>query len=447
MIFLIIFLLVNIFEPETFFGSGIIWDLVSIVSLLAGCVYYLPLQYGRISYTPIINTRGFLLFTLFLLLLIISFWRTHNFLNTQFSFIKNSFTIALIPLFIYFLYQKKAVKTENFEKEFLKAVIHILGIFCFVNFIAFVLEPTYANVAATTFRFIGVSTKKMIFPLYPDTHPASIGSLGGFLVVLSAAYLKHVKARELKDKLLLISYIIIGLIIILMSDSRANLFTAVISVFGMYALFSFNKLSLIKYSVWLLPFSNLLFISVLQVTANTSFMSQISRSSSADIATGNSRAFIYMAANKELSDFKPEHIVGFGEYGPYGIGLTKYYMEDKFGYETKEQKLISSVTHNTALQVIFDIGYLGLVIYLLLLFAVFSQSITLFNKGKPAMILISYLLAYMVINGTSATYYGNYHPFQNYLFIILAFFVFMSSNARQIECKQDMIKSKPNDRS
>lgn len=439
--FLIVFLLVNIFEPEKFFGSDLLWELISLGSLVGGCLYYLPLRNGKILYTPIFNVRGLLIFLAFLFLLIISFWRTHSFLDSEFSVFKKTLIFLLLPVFLYFLYQKKKVEqAEGFEKKFMKAIIHVLGIFCLVNILAFVLNPTFGSGGATTFRLIGISTKKLLFPLYANTHPASIGLLGGFLVVLSIAYLRHVKAFNFKEKANLLIYIVGGFIVILMSDSRGLLFTTVMCVVGMVALVSFNKLGVLKLAVWLVPFSSLLLISLLQVVADNSFLSQISRNNSSDIATGNSRAFIYQAANKELFDFKPIHVVGFGEYGPYGAGITKYYMEGKFGHDTKRQKLISSVTHNTALQVIFDIGYMGLLVYLFLLFSVFSQCIILFRNGNKVQVLIMYLLAFMLINGTSETYYGHYHPFRNYLFVIVVFFAFLSLNAHLMISKNQISK-------
>jgi O-antigen ligase len=136
-----------------------------------------------------------------------------------------------------------------------------------------------------------------------------------------------------------------------------------------------------------------------------------------------------MAANNELADFKPIHMIGYGEYGPYGAGLTKQYMEEKFLMETEQEKLLSSITHNTALQVIFDIGYIGLAIYLLLLSTLFSQIYILYKKNKTAVLTISYLMLYIVLMGTSETFYGNYAPFRNYLFIIITSFVFITYNA------------------
>lgn len=443
--YLFVFLLIRIFEPERFFGSGVVWDLAGIGALLAGCMHYFPLKNGKFSYTPITNVKGFYIFVLFLLLLIISLFRTHSFLNTQFSVIKNVFIIVLFPTFIYFYHQYKNQDGNFSERSFILLIIHVLGIFCLANFLAFVLNPTFSSEAATTFRFIGINTKKFVYPLYPNSHPTKIGSLGGFLVVLSAGFLKHAKPLTSKERLTIIVYICVGFIIILMSDSRANLFAAILSIGVIHFLASANKLSLIKYAVWLLPFSNILFIGLLQSTAKTSFMSQISRSSSSDISTGNSRKFIYMAANNELAEFKPIHVVGFGEYGPYGAGITKYYMEAKFGYSTKEQKLLSSVTHNTALQVIFDIGYVGLVVYLLLLVSLFGQTINMFKDGKPEMLIVAYLLTYILINGTSGTYFGNYNAFQNYLFIIISFFVFISYNAylKEKKKKESLVENKP----
>jgi O-antigen ligase len=256
-----------------------------------------------------------------------------------------------------------------------------------------------------------------------------IGTLGGYLFVISIAYMKHVADIPSKLKKRLYLYAVTGVIVILMSDSRTIFFSALLCIATMFLLSSVNKLNVIKYTVWIIPFSNVIFMAFLQYTASTSMASTLSRGGGSDIATGNSRKFIYLAANNELADFKPIHMIGYGEYGPYGAGLTKLYMEEKFLMESETEKLLSSLTHNTALQAIFDTGYIGLAVYILLLLITFSQIYKLYKTGKPAVLTICYLLFYIIIMGTSETFFGNYTPFRNYLFIILTFFIFISYNA------------------
>jgi hypothetical protein len=303
-----------------------------------------------------------------------------------------------------------------------------LGIYCLANIIAFIVKPTYDTSAATTLRFIGINTRQILFPLNPNIHPGIIGALGGYLFVLSASYLKHIKNNSSWVNRRLYLYIISGIVTVLMSDSRTILFSAVLCVAGLFIITSINKLSLLKYLIWVIPFSNIIFMSAMQYTASTSIASSISRNNNNDIATGNSRKFIYMAANRELADFKPIHMIGFGEYGPYAAGLTKYYMADKFYKESKKETLISSVTHNTALQVIFDIGYIGLAIYLLFLFTLFSQLGKMSKAGQTSILPLAYIMTYIMILGTSETYFGNYTLIHNYLFFLLTFFIVISYN-------------------
>jgi O-antigen ligase len=115
-------------------------------------------------------------------------------------------------------------------------------------------------------------------------------------------------------------------------------------------------------------------------------------------------------------------------------------MEEKFLMESEAEKLISSITHNTALQLIFDIGYIGLAVYMLLLLALFSHVYKLYKKRSPSLMAISYLIVYIILMGTSETFYGNYIPFRNYLFIVLTFFVIVTYNAylykRQVQPKE-----------
>jgi O-antigen ligase len=427
--FLFIFLLITVLDPGGFFGSDKVWDAVSIIALFAGCIRYFPIRNSKIFYIPIFNVKGILLFTLFLALMIISLFRTHSFLNSDFTILKNTTILVLLPIFLYLCYQYESYKDEFFERKMVIMIINVLGIFVLVNIISFILNPTFSTESATTFRFIGINTKRIVFPLNPDVHPNTFGTLGGYLLVMSVAFLKHVSDIVPKLRTRLYVYAVSGIIVILMSDSRGILFSAILCLAVMFMLHSFNKLNIIKYAVWLIPFSNIIFMSFLEYTASTSAASSLSRNNGSDIATGNSRKFIYMAANNELADFKPIHMIGFGEYGPYGAGLTKYYMEEKFLMESEAEKLISSITHNTALQLIFDIGYIGLAVYMLLLLTLFSHVYKLYKKRSPSLMAISYLIVYIILMGTSETFYGNYIPFRNYLFIVLTFFVIITYNA------------------
>lgn len=424
--YLLIFLLVQAFEPERFFGGDIVWDLLSLSLLIIGCIHYSPLRFGKFRYFSVRNKRGFLLFYLFLLLLIISLWRTSSFLNSELSVVKNTLSIVLIPVYLYCLYLYKHKDSDSFEEKLFFVLIHALGIFCAVNLIAFALNPTFGDGNAAIFSLLGINSTKVVFPLYPYSHTNFVGSFGGFLVVLSLGYIQNVKNLSSTKKMTLWIYLMVGMVVTIMGDSRGTVFGVVFAVFILYFFIKIKKYRLLKYSVLVVPISHVLFIFTLQFAANSSFGSEISRGKN-DLATGNSRKFIYMAANLELARFKPIHMIGYGEYGIYGAGLTKYYM-NKFGYETKEKKLISSVAHNTSLQAIFDIGYIGLFVYLLLLFVFFSQSQILFEKGKLHFMLPVYFLLYHIITGVSETRFGNYSPFQNFLFIMVAFIVINSYN-------------------
>lgn len=438
--YLFFFLLIQSFEPERFFGGGSLWDFLSIGLLVTGIFKYFPVRFGKLHYFTFKNTRGFMLFSLFLVVFIISLFRTSSFLNTDLSFFKNAIMLVLLPIFIYCYYQYKEKKGKLSETGIFLTIIHALGIFCFVNLLTFILNPSFGSGAATTFSMLGINTKSVVFPMYPNVHPNSVGALGGFLLVLSVGYYRHVKDLSVRNRFILIAYCIVGFIVILMGDSRGTLAGALLTLVCLYFFMKAKKYRLLKYSVLLLPFSHVLFIITLQFAAGTSLASGVSTGSASDLATGNSRKFIYMAANNELAEFKPVHLIGYGEYGIYGAGLTRYYM-NKFGYESKEQRLLSSVAHNSALQAVFDIGYFGLAIYLLLIFIFFSQSHHLYDSGYSVFILVSYFLVYNIITGISETHFGNYYSFQNFLFIILAFYVINAFNINLVKKENGGVKA------
>lgn len=341
--------------------------------------------------------------------------------------LKYTLMIFLFVLFLYLFYQYESQKPNFNEKQLFMLVIHVIGLYCTINVISVILKPTFVNEMGTTFSLIGIHMKKLIFPLYPDTHNNSIGSLGGYLLVLSIGYIKHIKNLPFYNKLVLFFYIGIGVIMIFIGDSRGTLFGTFLSIAIMLVLVSFRKLQVLKYTVWILPFSHVIFIAILQILAGTSAASELSRGSGSDIATGNSRKFIYMGADQVLANFDPIQLIGYGEYGIKGSGVTRSFME-KFLVESEEEALIVSIAHNTALQVLFDIGYIGLFAFLFIIYFSFSQSQQLYYQGEKHFIAISYFFVYHNIIGISESVFGLYYQFVNYLFIFFAFVVFISYN-------------------
>ena len=423
MSYLVIFFLMKALRPDGFGVDTPLWETVNLLVLVIGCLHYVPIRFLKLYYTPLKNP-AFVWFFAFVLLFLVSLWRSNDFVSSGVGIFKDTVTLLLLLLFLY-LYQQHRFRRElSFSRPIIVGLVHVLGIFCLMNLVSIVINPMFGSGDFTTLSLFGLQGKRIVFSMYPDAHAVFVGIMGGYLLVMNVD--RSLLGTTLMARVMRWVYLATGLIVVLISDSRSMLFSALLSVLVVILLRVTHKLTLAKYAVWLLPFSHILFLLSLQFAAGFSMMQSISRDSS-DLATGNSRKFIYQAATNELSDFKPIHLIGYGEYGTYAAGLTRYYMK-LFGYTDEEQILNSSVAHNTALQVIFDIGYLGLLMYLLLIFSAMAYAYKLYQAGYQEYLALLYFFLFNIVMGVATTRYGNYHEAANQLFIAFCFITFNTYN-------------------
>ena len=416
-------------RPDGFGMDTNLWETLNLLVLVVGCLRYLPVRSLTLYYTPLRQWQNFFWFFAFVGLFIISIWRTNDFVSSGLGVAKDTITLVLLITLVYLYQQDLFRRKQNVSQTILLALVHAIGIFCILNVIAVVAHPIFGREDATTLSIIGVHIKRVMFTMYPDVHPNYVGMMGGFLFVMS--YERALFPSTSRGKLVRWVYVAAGLAVVLICDSRSNLAAAVLSVLAVTWLSRTKSLPLAKYSAWLVPFSSVLFIASLQFLATFSVVQSISRGEN-DLATGNSRQFIYQAAANELSDFDPIHLVGYGEYGPYGSGITRHYMSH-FGDKDKEGTLNASVSHNTGLQVIFDMGYVGLVAFLMLLFLAMNCAIKLYQKGyREYLALLSYFL-FNIIAGFTTTRFGNYHEVGHQLFVAFCFIIFSVYNYDQLQ--------------
>ena len=433
MIYLLLFFLMKALRPDGFGVDANLWETSNLLVLVAGCLHYAPVRFMKFYYTPLKST-GFLWLSAFIVLFIISVWRSSDFVSSSIGVLKDTITLLLLLLLTYLYQQHLFTHQRPFSRPVLVGILHAIGIFCLLNLLAIVMNPMFGHSSFTTLAVLGLQGKKIVFSMYPAVHPNYVGIVGGYLFVMSLE--RSLFGPGFFAKLIRGVYLASGLMVVFISDSRSNLLAAVLSGLIVIALQYTKKLSLIKYSVLLIPFSHVLFLILLQFAAGFSAVQSISRDSS-DLSTGNSRKFIFEAATNELNDFKPLHLVGYGEYGIYGAGLTRYYMKWFGQVTTEEVKLNASVAHNTALQVIFDMGYLGLLAYCMLIFFALSYAVKLYQAGYREYLALLSFFTYNLITGFTTTRFGNYHEVGNQLFIVFCFFIITTYQYHSLK-KEDL---------
>ena len=343
MIYLLLFFLMKALRPDGFGVESNLWETLNLLVLVVGCLHYLPVRFLKLYYTPLRQPRNFFWFFAFIGLFIVSIWRSNDFVSTNVGSAKDTVTLVLLIALMYLYQQDLFQRKENVSQAVLLALVHAIGIFCILNVIAVFAHPIFGRESATTLSLIGINTRRVMFTMYPEVHPNYVGMMGGFLFVMSCE--RALFASTSRGTIIRWIYVVAGLTVVLICDSRSNLAAAILSILAVAWLSRTKSLPLAKYSAWLIPFSSVIFIASLHFLATFSVVQSISRGDN-DLATGNSRQFIYQAAANELSDFKPIHLVGFGEYGPYGSGITRHYMSH-FGDKDKEGTLNASVSHNT----------------------------------------------------------------------------------------------------
>ena len=420
MIYLFLFFLMKALRPDGFGVDISLWETANLLVLVAGCLRYMPVRSMKLYYTPLQGAKFFWFFA-FIVLFIISLWRSSDFVSSSIGTLKDTITLLLLVAFVYLYQQYLFLRQRPFSQPILLTLLHAIGIFCVLNLLAIAMNPMFGQDSATTLSIVGIHTRKILFTMYPAVHPNYVGMMGGFLFVMSLE--RSLFGPGFRAKIIRWTYLASGILVVLVCDARTTFLAALLSGLVVLMLQRAKKLTLIRYSILLLPFSHILFLLALQFAAGFSAVQSISRDGS-DLATGNSRKFIFQAATNELNDFKPLHLAGYGEYGIYGAGLTRYYMKFFHQVNSEEVMLNASVAHNTALQVIFDMGYLGLLAYCSMIFFALSCAAKLYQAGYREYLALLNFFVFNLITGFTTTRFGNYHEVANQLFIVFCFLIF-----------------------
>ncbi|CAM1348072.1 O-antigen ligase family protein [Tenacibaculum insulae] len=239
-------------------------------------------------------------------------------------------------------------------------------------------------------------------------------SIIGLLLLLSLLKLRN----KLLNKTFIYLSIITSVIILLILDTRAALFYPIF-IF-ILVVFFFNKEKPPRF-LFVLPFlilygSNLLLLFLAYISQMEEF-SFLARSSE-DFATGNSRSLIWGISFLEFFNFKPIHIVGYGEFGHYKSGASILWSAIFSGDEGGETK----TPHSLFYSVLFDYGYIGLLIILLIQRKIIRVIRYTWSKCFHESVYILSFFIYWVLLGITESFFGFYSS--NIIFIFVSFCVF-----------------------
>jgi hypothetical protein len=144
-------------------------------------------------------------------------------------------------------------------------------------------------------------------------------------------------------------------------DSRGPLLFGVLSGVGVPML---RKLRLGGLARWVVPAAPLLPVGLLlglALIARTPLARSVSRQPG-DLTSATGRLFIWGVAGAKLVRHPALiDLVGYGQYGAKGAGVVNAWARSFVGFEA-DPTLTS--THNVSMQLVYDVGYLGLILVL-----------------------------------------------------------------------------------
>ncbi|AMR34053.1 hypothetical protein A0256_22695 [Mucilaginibacter sp. PAMC 26640] len=290
-------------------------------------------------------------------------------------------------------------------------------LFALINLLMYLLNinPTVQVLAedergmAVMFSSLGFSVRRVIFPLASGLNEYS-SYIGGVLC-LSFWYLLTYK----KGKIIMLAVCGMMLLSLLFVDSRAALIYPILISLVIFILYKFDININVKFISFLVVVGPLVFVYLLPLLASDSALSSALSRHNNDIATGNTRFTIWEIALKKFESFEPIHLVGWGSTGHFASGASLRWAYLFGGWKNANMKS----PHSTVFSILFDEGYLGLIIYVALLFQSFNRASKLWRyKPITASAFIIFLI-YNIMAGFSESLGGLYLINYAYLFFIV----------------------------
>ena len=367
-------------------------------------------------------------FLLFFVLLNISYLRTNNSGNNI------AYSISKILIFIFFILAtisflidvEKTNKNVNFKTSnntFFYYIIVLPIAYVLVNFLFklysidifnFIkMSPTLGR-SETLFSFTGIELARLPFPLSNGIN--NFASFLGGVILISLSFLFTTNNKKFKVFALLVSIISIPGLILL--DTRSSYIAIFLISLSTLLLKDSKHLKISALLIWIVGLLPVILVLTNFLLENPEFLSFLSREGE-DAGTGNNRNIIWGYCINELFNFKFIHLFGYGEYGQVGSRVSDFWAQDFSVYLNSKY----TSTHNTILQLIFDVGYIGAIIYYSLLISASKCIYTMYKitENRNLIIFQNFLLYLAFVGGSEAT---NTHKSTFFLLIYILICLF-----------------------
>lgn len=320
-----------------------------------------------------------------------------------------SFLMFLVCTSTYATWYAKKYR-GNFIKLFLIVNLVPFVLYCLVNVIFWMLGVTVGKYEETNIGSalmlsqFGIQIERVRFPLATGFN--SFAALLGGLFVVSTLGIRFSKIY----KYLLWLGAILYFSMLLLIDSRAAIIYPAIIFVLVTKMYNRNRIDFIRFLPVVQVAGPILLVFFLQFAASNPIFESFSRSSE-DLQTGNSRSIIWGISLAEFLNFKPEHLAGYGEYGHYASGASSSWAPFFGRYENSELMH----PHNTIFMILFDYGFLGLIVYFFLLNRSIKMVRLTWSYNREFNSLIIGYIMYFLILGITESFFGFYYLNSYYL--------------------------------
>ena len=353
------------------------------------------------------NKLLLILFSLFALILALAFIRTAR--STIFpasTIFGNMFIWMIVAAFGFTLFA--TAPSVEVKRDYRRGIFFAINLYFIFNAIFHFVgirspEILYlSQTKAAMLTSIGINTNRVLFPTAGGLN--SFGTTAGLGLVSSLVIITSKNVNRKFDKFLSLFAVLITIAIILLADSRGALAYSILVLFLILFLpkIYYKLLAIIPIVAPLLPVAMITILNLLPST----LISTLSRSGS-DLANMSNRLVIWDIILKHLSNFSWVSLIGYGYRGQVVSGVSHLYAYLFTSYTNDE---VASA-HNFLLQNVLEIGYIGAVIFIILLFVLIRNlsraNQTATNDYTPKAML--FVLIYLILSGiTEAVFSPDY---------------------------------------
>lgn len=276
-------------------------------------------------------------------------------------------------LFVYLAFTVHA--RSGHGEQLVIAMFAGLALFILVNFAVYKFGLRGAAVALDPsgdgnrlMSLVGKPMARLSFPI--SSGPTAFGPIAGMLA--SAALCMLFYSHGWPKKSLGIPAFLLGLLGMFLVDSRSALVCVPLALFAT-SLMQWRRIGRrgLMTCVAILPIVPLAMIGIVKLVSLSDIASLFQRQGhfAQKLGIASGRENIWVSVLDVFSQFDPVHVVGYGAFGQIVSGASKNY-----SWLFNQIGPASTTAHNAALQVLLDIGYLGLVIWLWMIYEMLQRT-------------------------------------------------------------------------